>query len=28
DKLTYSIDEAGFTIAQTYRRFRARANNS
>lgn len=27
DKLTYSIDEAGFTIAQTYRRFRARANN-
>ncbi|MES2485884.1 MAG: MotA/TolQ/ExbB proton channel family protein, partial [Bacteroidota bacterium] len=28
DKLTYSIDEAGFTIAQTYRRFRARANNA
>jgi biopolymer transport protein ExbB len=28
DKLTYSIDEAGFTITQTYRRFRARANNS
>ncbi|MXN92890.1 MotA/TolQ/ExbB proton channel family protein [Flavobacterium sp. Sd200] len=27
DKLTYSIDEAGFTITQTYRRFRARANN-
>ena len=28
DKLTYSIDEAGFTITQTYRRFRARANNA
>ena len=28
DKLTYAIDEAGFTIAQTYRRFRARANNA
>ena len=28
DKLTYSIDEAGFAITQTYRRFRARANNS
>ncbi len=28
DKLTYSIDEAGFTIAQTYRRFRARANSN
>ncbi|WP_297334395.1 MotA/TolQ/ExbB proton channel family protein [Flavobacterium sp.] len=28
DKLTYSIDEAGFTIAQTYRRFRSRANNA
>lgn len=28
DKLTYSIDEAGFTIAQTYRRFRGRANNA
>lgn len=26
DKLTYSIDEAGFAITQTYRRFRARAN--
>lgn len=26
DKLTYSIDEAGFTITQTYRRFRVRAN--
>lgn len=28
DKLTYSIDEAGFTIVQTYRRFRARANQA
>jgi biopolymer transport protein ExbB len=28
DKLTYSIDEAGFAITQTYRRFRARANNA
>jgi biopolymer transport protein ExbB len=28
DKLTYSIDEAGFAITQTYRRFRARANNN
>jgi len=28
DKLTYSIDEAGFTITQTYRRFRVRANNA
>ncbi|QYJ68547.1 MotA/TolQ/ExbB proton channel family protein [Flavobacterium litorale] len=28
DKLTYSIDEAGFTITQTYRRFRAAANNA
>lgn len=28
DKLTYSIDEAGFTITQTYRRFRATANNA
>ncbi len=28
DKLTYSIDEAGFTIVQTYRRFRSRANNA
>lgn len=28
DKLTYSIDEAGFTITQTYRRFRASANNA
>ncbi len=28
DKLTYSIDEAGFAITQTYRRFRGRANNS
>jgi biopolymer transport protein ExbB len=28
DKLTYSIDEAGFTIVQTYRRFRSRANQA
>ncbi|MNK06957.1 Biopolymer transport protein ExbB [compost metagenome] len=28
DKLTYSIDEASFTIVQTYRRFRSRANNA
>ncbi|WP_159799594.1 MotA/TolQ/ExbB proton channel family protein [Flavobacterium sp. MK4S-17] len=28
DKLTYSIDEAGYAITQTYRRFRARANNN
>ena len=28
DKLTYAIDEAGFTIAQTYRRFRASANRA
>lgn len=26
DKLTYSIDEAGFAITQTYRRFKARNN--
>ncbi|WP_306353984.1 MotA/TolQ/ExbB proton channel family protein [Flavobacterium sp. '19STA2R22 D10 B1'] len=28
DKLTYSIDEAGFTIAQTYRRFRGAVKSS